>query len=132
MTENTLIPNPAKPEPKYRKKLNEEQIAVLQLLWRFRFASSEQIATYQQKTNSKAVQKRLKILEVQDLIAKRYDKSYKLRGRPAAYYLTPNGARMLAVHKPRKEDEPINIKPSSASTKTKMPVKALLSIARMC
>lgn len=112
MTDHTLSTNTElnKPEPKYRKKLNEEQVEVLQLLWRFRFASNEQIAKYQQKPNSKAVQKRLKILEDQDLIAKRYDKSYKLQGKPAAYYLTPNGARMLAMHKPRKEDEPINIK----------------------
>jgi predicted transcriptional regulator len=91
MPDNTLSTNTElnRPEPKYRKKLNEEQVAVLQLLWRFRFASNEQIAKYQQKPNSKAVQKRLKILEDQGLIAKRYDKSYKLQGKPAAYYLTP-------------------------------------------
>lgn len=110
MTENTQISNPDKSKPKYRKKLNEEQVAVLQLLWRFRFASSEQIAKFQQKPNSKAVQKRLKILEDQSLIAKRYDKSYKLKGKPAAYYLTPHGARMLEAYKPREPDEPINIK----------------------
>lgn len=112
MPDNTTSTNTElnKPEPKYRKKLNEEQVAVLQMLWRFRFASSEQIAKYLQKPNSKAVQKRLKILEDQNLIAKRYEKSYKLRGKPAAYYLTPHGARMLEVRKPREADEPINIK----------------------
>ena len=111
MTNNTLSNIELnKTEPKYRKKLNEEQVAVLQLLWRFRFASGEQIARYQQKPNSKAVQKRLKILEDQNLIFKRYDKSYKLQGKPAAYYLTPQGARVLAIHKSRKEDESINIK----------------------
>jgi DNA-binding PadR family transcriptional regulator len=112
MSDNTQITNTElnKSEPKYRKKLNEEQVAVLHLLWRFRFAGNEQIAKYQQKPNSKAIQKRLKILEDQGLIAKRYDKSYKLKGKPAAYFLTPNGARMLATHKPRKNDEPINIK----------------------
>jgi hypothetical protein len=111
MTDNTLLTtNLNKPEPKYRKKLNQEQAAVLQLLWRFRFASSEQIAKYQAKPNGKAVQKRLKILEDQGLVAKRYDKSYKLQGKPAAYYLTPHGARTLAANKPRKADEPINIK----------------------
>ena len=56
------------------------------------------------------MQKRLKILENQDLIAKRYDKSYKLQGKPAAYYLKPHGARMLEAYKPREPDEPINIK----------------------
>lgn len=112
MTDNALSTNtePNKPEPKYRKKLNEEQIAVLQLLWRFRFASNEQTAKCQAKPNSKAVQKRLKILEDQGYVAKRYDKSYKLQGKPAAYYLTPHGARMLALRTPRKKDEPINIK----------------------
>jgi len=37
----------------------------------------------------------LKILEDQGYIAKRYDKSYKLRGKPAAYYLLPYGARAV-------------------------------------
>ncbi len=110
MTENTQISNPDKSKPKYRKKLNEEQVAVLQLLWRFRFASSEQVAKYQEKPTGKAIQKRLKILKDQTLIAKCYDKSYKLQGKPAAYYLTPHGARMLEAYKPREADEPINIK----------------------
>jgi hypothetical protein len=106
-TTTTKLP---KPEPIYRKKLNQEQLAVLQLLYRFRFASSEQIATYSQKKTSKFVQKRLKILEDQELIAKRYDKSYKLKGKPAAYYLTPKGARTLEANTTRKPDEPITIK----------------------
>jgi len=97
-------------EPKYRKKLNQEQVAVLQMLYRFRFASNEQIAEFQDKPNSKAVQKRLKILEDQGLIAKHYDKSYKLKGKPAAYYLTPQGARAFVAHIPRKPDEPLNMK----------------------
>lgn len=80
------------------------------MLYRFRFASSDQIARFQEKPNSKAIQKRLKILEDQGLIAKRYDKSYKLKGRPAAYYLTPQGARAFATSIPRKSDEPLNMK----------------------
>lgn len=108
MTDNNLTTN--KPEPKYRKKLNQEQIAVLQLLYRFRFASSEQIAKFQEKPGSKAIQKRLKILEDQALIAKRYDKSYKLKGKPAAYYLLPEGARALTNYGNRRPDEPVNMK----------------------
>jgi len=107
MTENILI---TKPEPKYRKKLNQEQLAVLNLLYTFRFASSEQVAKYSDKKSSKHVQKRLKILEDQAYIAKHYDKSYKLKGKPAAYYLLPKGARALAQLDNRKKDEPINIK----------------------
>jgi hypothetical protein len=104
MTNHTTKLNTS--DPKYRKKLNEEQLAVLGLLHTFRFASSEQIATYQKKPSSKSIQKRLKILEDQDLIAKRYDKSYKLKGKPAAYYLLPNGARALGD----RGREPINVK----------------------
>jgi len=112
MTETTPITTTEqnKPEPKYRKKLNEEQVEVLQMLYRFRFASSEQIAQLQSKPSAKAIQKRLKILEDQDLIAKRYDKSYKLQGKPAAYYLTPKGARAFAANVERKPDEPLNMK----------------------
>lgn len=96
--------------PKYRKQLNTEQVEVLHILYTFRFASSEQVARYQAKPNSKAIQKRLKILEDQELIAKRYDKSYKLQGKPAAYYLTAQGARTLAKFGNRPVDEPINTK----------------------
>ena len=96
--------------PKYRKQLNTEQVEVLGLLYTFRFASSEQIARYQEKPNTKAIQKRLKILEDQELIAKRYDKSYKLQGKPAAYYLTASGARTLAKLGNRPTDEPVNVK----------------------
>ncbi len=101
---------PVKSEPKYRKKLNQEQLAVLNLLYTFKFASSEQVARYSGKKNSKHVQKRLKILEDQELIAKRYDKSYKLKGKSAAYYLTPKGARALIQYDPPEDDEPVNIK----------------------
>ena len=107
MTDNTLSTNT---EPKYRKKLNEEQLAALNLLYTFRFASNEQIARYQRKLSNKHVQKRLKILEDQEYIAKRYDKSYKLKGKPAAYYLLPKGVRALIGLGNRDENEPINIK----------------------
>lgn len=80
------------------------------MLYTFRFASSEQVARYSGKKNSKHVQKRLKILEDQGYIAKHYDKSYKLKGKPAAYYLTPKGARALIQYDPPEDDEPVNIK----------------------
>lgn len=110
MTENILTTNPDKSEPKYRKKLNEEQLAVLNLLYTFRFASNEHVAKYSGKKNNKHVQKRLKILEDQEYIAKRYDKSYKLKGKPAAYYLLPKGARALVDVGDRDNNEPTNIK----------------------
>jgi hypothetical protein len=95
---------------KHRKKLNTDQINILQLLYNFRFASNKQIAQYQQKQNIRSVQNRLKILEDQELIAKHYDKSYKLKGKPAVYYLLPKGARALETNTTREPDEPINFR----------------------
>jgi hypothetical protein len=81
----------------YRRPLNSEQLLVLSLLYRFRFGTAEYIAQYLGKTNIKVVQKKLRILEDQDFIAKRYNSSYKLAGKPAEYYLTPKGARLLSA-----------------------------------
>lgn len=80
---------------KYRRPLNVEQLLVLRLLYFFRFGTVELITKYLAKSNIKVIQKKLKILEDQGFIAKHYDKTYKLAGRPAEYYLMPKGARQL-------------------------------------
>ncbi len=103
-TKNTVRINT---EPKYRRPLNDDQIMVLRLLYRFRFASSEYIARYFNKPSSKHIQKRLKILEDQGYIAKLYDKTYKLRGKPAAYYLTPKGARIIRTKTDKHVDDKV-------------------------
>jgi predicted ArsR family transcriptional regulator len=97
--------NSSKLKPKYRRPLNETQIEVLRLLYWLRFGTCGQIAKYLEKTDIKQVQKKLKILEDQGCISKRYEKSYKLRGRPAEYYLTPKGGRLLQAYD-RKDTKP--------------------------
>lgn len=87
-------------EPKYRRPLNSDQLKLLQYLCKYRFSSSQHIALYFNKPSGKYVQNRLKILEDQGLVAKRYDKSYKLKGQPAAYYLLPKAARLLKAQNP--------------------------------
>lgn len=82
-------------QPKYRHRLNQEQLDVLELLYKFRFASSDLIAGSFGKKNGTFVYKRLKVLEEQGLIGKRYENSYRLQGKPAVYYLVPDGARKL-------------------------------------
>ena len=84
-------------EPKYRRPLNSEQLAVLDWLYKVRFSSSKQIAKYLCKPNQKTIQNKLQILEERGFIGKHYDKSYKLAGRPAEYFLTPKGARQLSA-----------------------------------
>lgn len=87
---------------KYRRPLNSEQIEVLNILFRYRFSTNEQLSRYFNKQSGKAIQKRLAILEAQGYIAKHYDSSYKLRGRPAEYYLLPKGARLLREKQDKK------------------------------
>jgi hypothetical protein len=94
-----------KVEPKYRKRLNKEQQEVLELLYRFRFGTSELIAKYFNKNKGMDVYRRMKILEDQGLIGKRFDSSYKIRGRPAAYYLLPTGAKTLAQYRGTKPSD---------------------------
>lgn len=84
-----------KPVVKHRKRLNPEQLEVLNLLYKFRYGSNELIAQYFGKKDRSFVYKRLSILLEQGLIGKRFDSSYRLAGKPAAYYLTPEGARRL-------------------------------------
>ena len=85
---------------KYRRRLNKQQITTLHLLYWYRFCTSRQLARSFDKTNPKAIQNKLQILEAQGLIGKRYDKSYKLAGRSAEYFITPKGARALEKAKP--------------------------------
>jgi hypothetical protein len=81
--------------PKYRRPLNPDQLQVLELLLKFRFATTNQIALFLNKPNQAFVFKRLKILEEQKYILRHYDNSYRLAGKPAAYSLLPDGLRQL-------------------------------------
>ena len=98
-----------KTESKTRRKLNAEQLEVLELLYKFRFGSNDLIAQYFGKKNRSFVFKRLSILLEQGLISKRFDSSYRIKGKPAAYYLLPAGARKLQETRSA-EDEVVNIK----------------------
>jgi hypothetical protein len=88
-----------KSEPKRRKKLNSGQIEVLNLLSKFRYGTNDLFADYFGKKDRSFVHKRMSILLERGLVAKRFDKSYRLHGRPGEYYLTPEGARELQTAK---------------------------------
>lgn len=85
---------------KYRRPLNKQQLRTLFVLYWYRFCTSKQIAISLKRSDPKSIQKKLKVLEDQKLIGKRYDKTYKLAGRPAEYYITPKGARVLEKAQP--------------------------------
>lgn len=85
---------------KYRRPLNKQQVQALFILYWYRFCTSKQLAQLLERSSPKAIQNKLQVLEEQGYIGKRYDKSYKLAGRPAEYYITPKGARALETAQP--------------------------------
>lgn len=77
-----------------RNKLNNKQIQLLKLLFKFRFVTAELVARHKGIRKS-AVNNAFSILLDQGLIARHYDNSYKIQGRGATYYLTPEALRLL-------------------------------------
>jgi len=100
MSKTVVEASKNKSEVKYRRPLNKQQIKTLHLLYWYRFCTSKQLAHSLKRPSPKAIQNKLQILEEQQLISKRYDKSYKLAGRPAEYFITPKGARALEAAQP--------------------------------
>jgi hypothetical protein len=81
-----------KQTPKFRKQLNASQLEVLRVLYRYRFASRDLTAQY---FNKKDMYRQLRVLEDRGFIGRRYELNYRLAGKPAAYYLKPDGLREL-------------------------------------
>ena len=83
--------------PKYRRPLSANQIRLLRIIYKFRFVSVSLLAKREGKDKS-SVYENLYVLAKQGLIAKRYDKTYKLRLRPAAYHLSSGGIKYLRTN----------------------------------
>ena len=82
------------------RKLNNDQQAILNLLLQFRFITKQSLTKlYASDRPGMDVYRKLQLLEKRGLITKRYDTSYRLQGKPAAYYLLPEGARVLQASK---------------------------------
>lgn len=80
---------------KQTRQLNQSQLDLLHVLYRFRFATRSLLSGYFQKPNNTSLYSKVTILEKHGYIGSRYDKSYKLAGREAEYYITPKGVRAL-------------------------------------
>lgn len=80
--------------PKYRRPLNSNQVRLLSLCFKFRFVSVPLLAEWLGRDKS-SIYEGLYVLEQQGYIGKRYDKTYRLAGRPASYYLASKGIRYL-------------------------------------
>ncbi len=82
-------------EKKKERKLNKGQVEVLKLLYRYRFTTSELLAKFENQKHLQVTRSRLATLEKQGYIGRRYDNSYKLQGKFAAFYLLPKGLQYL-------------------------------------
>lgn len=78
-----------------RSVLRQGQIEILGLLYKYRFGSRQLIAESLKVKAGSNIYERLNVLIKHGFIAKRYDKSLRLQGLPAAYYLTPKGLKTL-------------------------------------
>ena len=82
-----------------RSALKQGQIDILETLYKYRFGSRQLLADSLGIKSGSNLFEKLNVLMKHGFVARRYDKSFKLRGVPAAYYLTPKGLRQLqSIH----------------------------------
>lgn len=83
-------------QPTHRKTLNKNQLQILYLLYKFRFATTELfVKSHNTKITRQYINVRLKILCEQEYIGRSYDGSYRLAGKPATYHLLSKGIKLL-------------------------------------
>lgn len=82
--------------PKQLDTLNQGQIQILELLYKYRFGSRSLLAD-SLSLKPESIYKKLELLIRYGLIDKRQEPRNKLIGIPAAYYLMPKGLRKLAA-----------------------------------
>jgi len=82
-------------DPTHRKKVNSKQLELLHILYRFRFATTDQIAAYLGKKNGTRVYRRVMILVEQGYIGRNYEPEYRKQDMPASYFLRSKGIAAL-------------------------------------
>jgi hypothetical protein len=77
------------------RSLNSKQLDILDLLYRFRFATNHLLAVTLNVKYAHKMNERLRVLIDQDYIGRNYGPDYHLRGQSASYYLLPKGINAL-------------------------------------
>ena len=80
-----------------RLVLKKGQIDILEVLYGGRFCSCRLLADRLGITSGSSLHEKLNVLMKHGFVDRRYDKSFRLRGMPAAYYVTPKGLRQLQL-----------------------------------
>lgn len=79
----------------YIRSLNTNQYKLLVAIYSFRFSTRSLLSIYCGLPNNTSFYSRLQILQKHGYIASHYNKDYKLAGREAEFYITPQGLRAL-------------------------------------
>lgn len=80
---------------KQEKELTKKQLALLKLVYRFRFVTSKHVAAYFKQTQLRTSQLQLNDLNARGYLIKRHESSYRIQGRSAEYFLTPKAIPIL-------------------------------------
>lgn len=78
-----------------RSTVNAGQIRLLELVYKYRFGSRQLLAESLGVKPENGLYEKLEVLVKHGYLGKRFEKPLKLQGVPAAYYLTPQGLRVL-------------------------------------
>lgn len=81
------------------RTLTDDQIALLKLLYRFRFGTTTSLNQLLDLNSRTSINARLEVLLKRGYIGRRYEKSYKLLGKPATYYLLKESFPILKDQK---------------------------------
>ena len=77
------------------RRLSPSQLNIIKLIYIHRFVSVQLLSELLKVKHTSGVRVKLESLVSYGVLGKRYDKSYHLRAKPAAYYLLPLGLRVL-------------------------------------
>lgn len=80
---------------KHNNYLNKQQLHILTLLYKFRYATIPLLTEYK-NLKSNSTQRTFNILLEQEYIGRKFDISYKIDRKPAIYYLAKKGIARLA------------------------------------
>lgn len=78
-----------------RSVLKPGQITILELLYKYRFGSRQLVAESLGIKAGSSLHEKINVLIKHKLVGKRLDQKLRMANVPAAYYLTPNGFRVL-------------------------------------
>lgn len=76
------------------KLLTTQQLTTLKIIYKFRFITADLLSKYR-NTSLPTAKESLAILLKSDYIGRHYEKSYKLLGKGARYYLTAQSLKLL-------------------------------------